>query len=179
MKPLIKWGAVAAIVGGVLRIVATFIPYLPHSAALESLYGVIDVCLMFGLIALYLDTGNDLGGLGLGFFAVALIGIASIIGPDPTQFGIDFYQAGSAVFLVGMTGLSVCLFRRGRYRIPACLWMASALLGVAASAGAGATAFAGAGLLLGAGFLTAGIAVARFRPTTTGPSGRNEGAITL
>jgi hypothetical protein len=179
MKSLIKWGAMAAVVGGTLRLVATFIPYAPNNAALESLYGVIDVSLMFGLIALYLDAGDDLGVIGLGWFAMALIGLASIIGPDPTLFGIDFYAAGSAVFLLGMSGLAVCLFRRRQHRVPAMLWMASGLLGGAASAGAGMVAVAGAGILLGTGFLTAGIALARLLPATAGLSGENEGAVRL
>jgi hypothetical protein len=179
MKPLIRWGAIAAVVGGTLRIVATFIPYAPNDAGLELLYGVIDTSLMFGLVALYLDTGEDLGGIGLACFAVALTGLASIIGPDSIQFGIDFYAAGSAMFLLGMTGLAVCLFRRRQHRVPAMLWMASGLLGVAASAGAGTIAVAGAGLLLGAGFLTAGIAVARLRPANAGSAGENERAAGL
>ena len=51
---LVRFGAVAAVVGGVLRIASTFIPYEANSAPLETLYGVIDLCLLFGLIAGYL-----------------------------------------------------------------------------------------------------------------------------
>jgi hypothetical protein len=87
---LVRVGAAAAVVAGALRIVSTFIPYEANSAGLEALYGVIDLCLMFGLVAVYVASAEAIGMAGLAFFLVALAGVASIVGPDAPAFGIDF-----------------------------------------------------------------------------------------
>ncbi len=108
---LVRVGALAAILGGALRIVSSFIPYEANSAPLEALYAVIDVCFVFGLIAIYITSAEAVGMAGLAAFLVAMTGLASIVGPDPQAFGIDFYRAGALVFVLGLAGLSVQLFR--------------------------------------------------------------------
>lgn len=167
MKSLISFGAAAAILAGFLRILAVFIPYQYQNAWLETLYAVIDIGLLFGLIAMYLTVGEQLGRLGLVCFIFALIGIASIVGPDALIFEIDFYMAGSALFIVGLAGFSICLAIRRLYYVPAMLWIASALFGVMAFVMGAPIALAGAGLLLGAGFLTAGYEMARHQQVTS------------
>lgn len=159
---LVRTGAVAAIVAGVLRIVSTAIPYAPNSAALEGLYAVIDLGLMFGLVAVYLATAERLGVAGLMFFLVALAGVASIVGPDAPAFGIDFYRAGALVFVAGLAGLSVQLMRAGALRTTAALWLATfagSLLTLVAP-----QAFVMAGLAIGTGYLIAGIELLRLHP---------------
>lgn len=47
---LIRLAGIAAILGGALRMVSAFIPYVPDSAPLEVFYLVIDLALLFGLI---------------------------------------------------------------------------------------------------------------------------------
>lgn len=53
MNPLRVIGGRCAIVGGAMRIVAGFIPYTPGSAWLEGFYGLIDICLLLGLIGIF------------------------------------------------------------------------------------------------------------------------------
>lgn len=159
---LVRAGAVAAIAAGALRIVSTFIPYEPNSAGLETLYGVIDLGLMFGLVAVYIASAEALGVAGLGFFFIALAGVASIVGPDAPAFGIDFYRIGALVFVAGLAGLSVQLLRAGLMRVSAVLWLgtfAASLLTVAAP-----QAFIAAGLAIGAGYVLAGVELLRVRP---------------
>ena len=156
MNALIKMGGYAAIVGGVLKLVAAFIPYTPQSAFLEGLYGVIDAGLLFGLIAVYLVAARSIGWIGLTSFVIALSALASIIGPDAEMFGIDFYQTGATAFTFGLTALSLQLFRKRILIAPAALWTASALIGATLTSVGSPFAFTAAGIAMSAGFIVAG-----------------------
>ena len=163
MNRLISFGAVAAMVGGILRIIAAFIPYTADSAGLEMLYGVIDLGFLFGLMALYIVMADRLGRTGFIFALVSLAAIASIVGPDAKMFGIDFYWGGASLFSLGLAGLSVVLIRVKYFIWPARLWIGSLGLGLLALSGS-TTAFAAAGALLGAGFAVAGLSLMRRLP---------------
>jgi len=152
-----------AIVGGALRIASAFIPWTPDVAWLEALYFAIDTSLLFGLMGAYFAHRVRLGVLGLVTFAIAATGIASIVGPDTTAFGIDTYQAGVAVISVGLSLLGVVmLFRRaGRPIAPLC-WVASTAAGVGGGAiGHADLGFLAGGLLFGLGFVAAGLDLLR------------------
>lgn len=159
---LVRVGAVAAVVAGVLRIVSTFIPYEPNSPGLEALYGVIDLGLMFGLVAVYIASAEAVGLAGLGLFLLALAGVASIVGPDAPAFGIDFYRIGALVFVSGLAGLSVLLLRAGMMRNSAVLWLATFAASLATVVAP--QAFMAAGLAIGAGYVLAGLELLRNRP---------------
>lgn len=64
------------------RIIFTFVPHRKDSVALELFYLVIDVSLLFGLLALYFCQHERLGVTGLIGFVGAFIGTALIVGPD-------------------------------------------------------------------------------------------------
>ena len=153
------FGAAAAIAGGGLRIISTFIPYEAGSASLEALYGVIDLCLLFGLLGVYLATAEKVGLAGLGFFLVAMSGLASIVGPDAQAFGVDFYRAGALVFVIGLAGFSVQLLRGGMLAPSAMLWIVTLACSLASAFAP--PMFIGAGVALGAGFAAAGYSVLR------------------
>ncbi|MBX9731051.1 MAG: hypothetical protein K2X59_06970 [Sphingomonas sp.] len=155
MTTLIRLGAAAALMGGGLRIAAAFIPYVSGSAWLEAFYTVIDACLLIGLIGIYLSVSDRVGRLGLAGFIIAAIGQGSIIGPDATQFGIDFYLAGSLVLLAGLTLLAVDMLGAGVMRPAAALWLFAVSL-AGASAVVGETAVLAAGAALGGAFAYAG-----------------------
>lgn len=162
MTGLVRVGAVAAVIGGGLRIVSTFIPYEADSMMMEALYAVIDVCLMLGLIAVYLASAEAVGAIGLVAFLVALAGIASIVGPDAQAFGVDLYRIGALVFVAGLAGLAVQLLRARRMVASAGLWvatLAAALLTMAVP-----QAFVVSGLCLGAGYVLAGVGMLRGKP---------------
>ncbi len=157
MSQLVRVGAVAAIVGGVLRIVSSFIPYQADLAWLEALYAVIDLCLLVGLIAIYLANADAVGAPGLVAFLVALAGVTSIVGPDAPAFGVDFYRIGALVFVLGLAGLSAMLLRVRIMRATASLWIATLLAGLASSVWP--QAFIVSGLCLGAGYILAGMTI--------------------
>lgn len=158
---LVRFGAVAAVIGGGLRIVSSFVPYEAGSATLETLYGVIDLCLLFGLLAVYVANAEVVGMFGLAMFLVALAGVASIVGPDAQAFGIDFYRVGALVFVIGLAGLSVQLVRARRMMASAALWTATLVASLASIALP--QAFLAAGICIGAGYVAAGLSLLRER----------------
>ncbi|NJK46585.1 MAG: hypothetical protein HC933_22135 [Pleurocapsa sp. SU_196_0] len=82
---LTRFGAVLAVLAGVLRIVAAFILELPE---IEAFYLVIDLCILFGLIGVFGARLETLGWCGLIGFVVALTGAALIVGPDARYSGL-------------------------------------------------------------------------------------------
>ena len=156
---LVRFGASAAVVAGALRIASSFIPYEANSAPLETLYAVIDVGLMFGLMAIYISSADAVGLAGLAAFIVALTGLACIVGPDPVAFGIDFYRIGALVFVLGLAGLSVQLLRARKLQTSAGLWLVTLAAGLAAPLLP--QAFVLSGVALGTGFGLAGLTLMR------------------
>ncbi len=152
---LMRFGAWAAMAAGVLRIASTFTPYEANSAPLETLYAIIDLGLVFGLIAICLSTADIVGRIGLLAFIVALSGLASIVGPDTVTFGLDLYRIGALVFVLGLGVLALQLLRARILRAAAALW----LLTLASSLASAfiPQAFLAAGLTLGAGYVLAGV----------------------
>jgi hypothetical protein len=168
---LISFGAVAGVVGGLLRVAAAFIPYTPAAAWLEALYGAVDLGLLFGLIAVYLAAAERVGLSGLAAFACALAALASIVGPDPQAFGVDFYRVGAAAFALALAAFGATLLAARVFMIPAASWIACAAFGVVAAATGSAPAFVGAGLALGLGFIAAGVMLVRSPDAPRGAAG--------
>jgi hypothetical protein len=162
MNRLVRLGAVGAVAGGALRVAAAFIPYTA-AAWLEALYAVIDVGLLLGLLGVHAAAAERIGTAGFAAFVVALLALASIVGPDAQRFGIDFYQAGAGVHVIALAGFAVALYAAGTQRTAAALWIASALLGVGSVIAGVPIATTAAGVALGAGFVFAGLEAMRFR----------------
>jgi hypothetical protein len=62
---LFKYAGFAAVIGGVTRFIAAFIPYVPENMPLEALYALMDICFLFGLMGIYLREASHLGAVGL------------------------------------------------------------------------------------------------------------------
>ena len=156
MNAFIRLGAYGAVFGGALKIIAAFIPYSPQSVILELLYAMIDAGLLLGLIAVFLVGASVVGGLGLASFVIALLALASIIGPEAEMFGVDFYYWGGSVFSLGLVVLSIQLLRGQKFALAAGCWITSAATGLLLSWIGSTFAFLAAGVVLGVGFLVAG-----------------------
>ncbi|MCE7998863.1 MAG: hypothetical protein HEP70_08405 [Rhodobiaceae bacterium] len=160
---LLRLGAFAALLGGVLRLISSFIPWVEGSGPLESFYFVIDVTLLFGLFAIYLARAEQFGVVGLVGFVIAAIGQAAIIGPDHAPFDLDVYYLGTQVIVTGLFLVAIDMLRVHAYPAwVAGLWIAVPL----ASLGIGAIdpspygwAYFIGGLLFSLGFITAGAAL--------------------
>lgn len=157
----IAGGAWAGAVGGGLRVVSAFIPYALDQPWLELLYGAIDIGLLFGLLAAWLFTAEVVGRVGLFGFVVALVGLASIVGPDSHAFGIDFYMLGATVFMLGLATLAIPLLRHGALALAGGLWLVAAAAGAVFALAAAAPALIVSGVALGLGFVAAARAILR------------------
>lgn len=159
---LFRLGAVAAIAGGAARIL-TATPLIADPLTLEWLYTGIDILLVFGLFAIYLDRFERLGFLGLMSFIVGVAALSFIGGPDADPFGFSTYEQGATTLAIAMIGLSLAWLRAGErpWGPPLC-WFGSAIaIGVLGTLPAPMPSygFPVAGALFGAGFVWAGVAL--------------------
>ena len=161
MDKLLRFGALCAVLGGGLRFAAQAIPCVPDNAGLELLYSVIDLSFLFALVALVAMLAGRVSGWALGLLLVALGGVASIVGPEKAAFGIDFYLAGSAIFVLALGLASPALVKPPGLRGSAWAWGLAALAALGSALGGGAVAFVAAGLLLALGFILAAPALWR------------------
>jgi hypothetical protein len=155
---LFRLGGAAAIAGGALRIAASFL-LGADPMSLEWFYTAIDVLLLFGVIAIYLDRAERLGFLGLASFGVAVAALSFIGGPDADPFGFSTYEQGAAALAIAMVGMSIAWTRGGERPLwPALCWFGSVicvglLSWIAPIAQYGVPL---AGVLFGLGFVLAG-----------------------
>lgn len=157
---LLRMLGAAAVIGGLLRIASTFIPWAPNVVWLEVFYFVIDELLLLGLMGFFIAHRARLGFLGFIAAAIAGSGIALIVGPDAVMFGIDFYQSGVLIITAGLTLLSLVILATGAapWWVALC-WLGSAVTGVGgAAAGQAEIGFLAGGILFGLGFVAAGTA---------------------
>ncbi|BCW88846.1 hypothetical protein sos41_19900 [Alphaproteobacteria bacterium SO-S41] len=152
----------AALLAGVLRIASAFIPYAPDQAALETVFGLVDLGLLFGTIGIYLADRDALGLAGLAGFVVLLSGIASIVGPDSVFLGVNTYAVGVNVIAAGAVILAVQWLRTGRLTTSALTLISSvAIGGIGPVAGLGGASFVAAGVLFGIAYAAAGLHLLR------------------
>jgi hypothetical protein len=142
-------GAGFAVLGGGLRAAAAFVPHAPESLALEALYAVIDLSLLFGLMAIYTREAEALGWAGLVAFIASFAGLASIVGPDATMFGVNWYQVGATVSALGLAALGAVLLAAKRHPVAALCWIAVPI--------AAQVSVQCAGFVFGLGFTAAGV----------------------
>lgn len=157
----LKLSGAAAMLGGGLRAISAFIPYDANSVWLEALYGVIDVSFLSALVGIGFSRAQTTNWLEWLALALSLISVASLVGPDATKFGIDFYLLGSLGLLTGLSILSATWLAVPRLRLNAGVWLcsvASVLVGLIANvtvlALLGSVAF-------GAGFVISGLRLLR------------------
>jgi len=158
-RTLLYIGALSAIAGGVPRVISGFIPFVEGALGLEVFYSLIDLCLLIGLFAVYLRLAEKLGWFGAVSFLLAMAGLASIVGPDTVLWGVDLYQLGAAILLVGLSGLAAAMLWVGVMKPAALYWLSALGAGIFAILSESTLAFAVCGMLFGIGFVSAGVAV--------------------
>lgn len=160
---LLLLSGIAAITGGLARIIAAF-PLALDPIGAEWLYTAIDVLLLLGLIGIYLQRAERLGFLGVASFGVAVAALSFIGGPDADPFGFSTYQEGAATLAIALVGLSIAWVRAGERPLlaPAC-WFASVIAAGALGLVPALSqyGFIVAGVLFGAGFAAAGASLVR------------------
>ena len=151
-------GATAAIAGGALRIFTALFTHIEPTPFLELQYFLIDILLLFGLVAVVASWLNRLNPVSLMMLAVAFIGLASLVGPETVIDGIDYYMVGASVLSVGLVGFSMAVFHIKVLRKTAFFWTASFASGVFSMLSSNPQAFLVAGILFGLGFVAIGVA---------------------
>ena len=154
---LLLLGAWAAVLGGAMRIATAFITFTPETVWLEILYAIIDVLMLVATLAIYVRHMSALGLTGLVGAAFGCLGFASIIGPDPIMFGIDFYQLGAGVIVASLALMSVQMLRSNVLRWAAILWLLAFLFALAFSVFDFHAMLVTSGVAFGLGFMAAGL----------------------
>jgi len=118
-----------------LRAAVSFWPSSDPDVAVELLYPLIDILILFGILGVYGFLGEQSGVAGFLGFLLAVIGTAIITGPDGEIGGVDMYAAGSAMLALGLVLLAVGSWKAAR--LPhwvSVLWVLTAVLGLVGGA---------------------------------------------
>ena len=154
---LIRFSAAAAIVAGVLRVGSSFLGARLGTTAAELLYLVIDTGFVLAIPGAYLSRHERLGIAGFVGFLLALCGAASIVGPDGELAGMQMYQLGGGVLVLGLGILGAAQLRLGAQRLGSSIgWLAALVATIAAAAGQAPWLYTLVGVLFGLSFIASG-----------------------
>lgn len=158
---LIRLGGLAAILAGILRGINSFVPSDASSVALEILYLLTDIFILFGIMGVYSFQHKESGLWGFFGFLLAIIGTGIIIGPDGAIAGVNMYPVGTLILAGGLTLLAIGSWVANKLPqwVPI-LWVLSTILGFIGYFVPGFNLlFVISGVLFGIGFAGAGIKV--------------------
>ncbi len=127
---LVSLGGIAAVLAGILRGIASFIPATTPDAALQFLYILTDIFILLGIFALYGVQYQETGKLGFLGFLFAVVGIL-VIRSSNAITGVNLYPAGSLIFSLGLILLGIRLWLANV--LPSWvvgLWSLSVLVGI-------------------------------------------------
>lgn len=128
---LLRLSAVAAIVGGVLRVADAFMAAAVAVHIQQGAYFVIDLMLLFGLCGIYLSRSNRLGWAGLIGFVASVTGILMVRGSVLSLFGLSAYLIGATVTLVGVVAIGTSMLIHAAFpKLAPILWIASLIIGL-------------------------------------------------
>jgi hypothetical protein len=158
---LIRWGAIAAIIAGLLRGVNSLLPANLPTVTIEILYLITDIFILFGMMSIYGFEHQESGLWGFFGFLLAIVGTGIIIGPDGSIGGVNMYPVGSLILAAGLILLAVGSWIANKFPrwIPIC-WVLSTIVGFIGYFSAGLNLlFVISGLIFGIGFAGAGVEV--------------------
>jgi len=155
---LVRVLGIAAIAGGVLRIVDSFTTGVLSPQILFLLYFITDVLLLLGIAGIYWSRRGRIGIAGIAGAAIFALGIAWIRVAAFVMPGMNGYQLGAAMALLGLGVLSVEELLRGRDdNAAAIFWLAALFFAVVGALGLMVLLMTiAAGVAFGAGFVMAG-----------------------
>ena len=155
---LVSLGGIAAVLAGILRGIASFLPATTSDVALQPLYILTDIFILLGIFALYGIRYKETGKLGFLGFLFAVVGIL-VIRSSKAITGVNLYPAGSLIFSLGLIILGIRLWLANV--LPGWvvgLWALSVLVGIIGYFVPSLDLlFVVAGLMFAIGFAAAGI----------------------
>jgi hypothetical protein len=160
---LLKVFGAGSVIGGLLRVVSSFVTTADDQSLLELLYIATDLCLILGLVGIYVIHRETLPAYGHIGFIIALCGLSFITGPEAEIYGMGAYQIGTPVIGTGIFLLALSQLRRASYpdAAPTLLLASIALGGVAMAIPQYPIIFAVCGVLFGLGFILNGVYICR------------------
>ena len=156
---LIRLCGLAAIVGGVLRGIASLIP--STTPRIMALYFFTDVFLLFGSTGMYGFQREEIGLTGtLGFF-LQVVGALILITRDVAVFGSGAYLVGALMFAAGLDLLAAGSWKAKSFpHWILILWVLSTIVGpIGYFSGGLSVLFMISGMLFGIAFAAGGITV--------------------
>jgi hypothetical protein len=156
---LIRLCGLAAIVAGVLRGIASFIP--GTTPRIMALYFFTDVFLLFGSIGIYGVQSEKIGLTGTLGFLLQVVGALILIVRDVAVLGSGAYLIGALMFAAGLDLFAADSWRGKRFpRWILVLWVLSTIVGPIGYFSEGLfVLFIISGVLFGLGFAGGGIMV--------------------
>ena len=155
---LVRLGGIAAVLAGILRGIASFIPATTPDVAVQLLYILTDIFILLGIFTLYGVQYKETGKLGFLGFLIAVVGIL-VIRSSKAITGVNLYPAGSLTFSLGLIILGSRLWLANA--LPSWvvgLWSLSVLVGIIVYFVPSLDLlFVVAGLMFAIGFAAAGI----------------------
>ena len=158
---LLRLSAIAAIVGGALRVADGLFVTSAAPQTQQLAYFFTDLMLLFGLCGIYFTRSHRLGLAGLLGFVISFLGILMVRSSAISIFGFSAYLVGASVMLFGMVAIGIAMLVNHAFpKLPPLLWLASLIIGlIGLLPAAMAWAVTLAGVTFGIGFITAGISL--------------------
>jgi hypothetical protein len=131
-RSVLRLAGAATLAGAAIDIVAPFVLYprlvepLPH-----LVYVTIDLLLLVGMLGVRSVTARSTGPLALAGFVLALLGVMLVRTSSAKIFGEASYMIASSLWSIGVAVWAVALLRAKVFRIPAGLWIAALVIGLA------------------------------------------------
>ncbi|HVU21387.1 MAG TPA: hypothetical protein VHE09_11705 [Rhizomicrobium sp.] len=158
-QTLLRLGGAAAIMAGALRLGEPLMRIAFAGNALLTSFFVIDVFLMFGLIAWYAWRADRLGMAGMLGFVLGLVGLMTIRSADLFA-GRSGYIVGATLLLIGLVAMNAPALIRWEPPIwPPLLWLVAFVCGLGSLAYGPLAIVAGA--IFGVGYIFAGVSLLR------------------
>ena len=158
---LIRWGGLAAVLAGILRLIASFTP-TAASVGLQIFYFAIDVLLLLGIIGVYGFQKKETGRWGFFGFLLSLIGASLLIWHDVVVNAVALlYPVAAFLFAVGISVLALRSWAANTLpHWASALLITSTLLGILGYGIKGFDVlFVVSGVIFGIGFIGAGLTV--------------------
>jgi hypothetical protein len=112
---LVRLSAVAAIVGGALRVADGLVVASTSLQVQQFAYFFTDLMLLFGLCGIYLTRSHRLGLAGLVGFVLSFLGILMVRSSALSLFGFSAYLVGALVTLLGVVAIGVAMLARNAF----------------------------------------------------------------
>ena len=154
---LIRVGGAAAILAGVLRAAGSFASAAGNEIERQSLYFIIDLLLLLGVLAVYARSHEAVGRWGAAGFLATVAGIL-LVRSSRAVPGLDLYPAGAALVAIGWLalGFTSWAWAHGSPLVPLLLLLSLVVGAISQVNGSAATLFAASGVLFGAAMIEAG-----------------------